>query len=94
MTGQTITMPTICALAGSLPERYRSFLNPDGDLQCGDAFGLEAQWCISMLDDGTPDYPEQEWSLSQIEEDERGVGCFDCGDENADTVRGLCFVCR
>lgn len=86
-------MPTLCTLAGPLPERYRSFLNSDSELQCGDAFGFEAQWLISLIDE-CPEYPEDEWSLSQIEEDERGVGCVICGDEGADTIRGLCFGCR
>lgn len=41
-----------------------------------------------------PQYPEDEWNISQIEEDERGEGCILCGDEEADTVRGLCFYCQ
>ena len=96
-----MSMPTLCAKAGPLPSRWRSFVNQDGDLQVGDAFGLEAQWVLSMIESsphgslGPQDYyPEMEWSRSQIEEDERGVGCVECGNAEADTVRGLCWHCR
>ena len=88
------TMPTLCGNVGPLPESYRKFLNADGDLQVGDAFGLEAQWILSQvtLFDRTY-YPQQDWSCSEIEADERGVGCVRCGDEECDTVRGLCEEC-
>ena len=85
-------MPTLCAAAGPLPESYRPFLNSAGDLQVGDAFGLEAQWIIGMLSD-CPEYPEDEWTMVQIAEDEQGEGCVGCGDEFADTTRGLCTGC-
>lgn len=90
-------MPTLCAFVGPLPEKYRSFLNADGDLQVGDSLGLEAQWVISMITDSSDcPYPESEWSRSQIEEDEyQPYGqCFYCGAEDISTIRGLCFECR
>lgn len=87
-------MPTLCAIAGPLPESYRPFLNSEGDLQIGDAFGLEAQWLISIVDFAGSRYPEDDWTAEQIRADESGIGCVSCGDEEAETVRGLCEGCR
>lgn len=60
--------------------RYPQHVNADGVLQCGDAFGFEAAWCLDQvygLDNSgmplCPQYPEEEWTMSQIEEDERGL---------------------
>ncbi len=92
----TPPMPTLCGVAGPLPELYRPHLNSNGDLQAGDALGLEAQWVLEQVDTSqtSSNYiPESVWSRSQIEEDEWGVGCCICGDETADTTRGICRPC-
>ncbi len=86
-------MPTLCGIAGPLPESLRPFLNSKGDLQIGDAFGLEAQWIISQVSANGDAYPEDDWTLSQIEVDSLGVGCVRCGDEDADTINCLCDSC-
>lgn len=89
-------MPTLCAVAGPLPEAYRPFMNASGELQVGDAFGLEAQWLAGMILEQaeTYQYPEDYWTAVQIQEDEQGAGCVRCGDEAIDTMRGLCNSCR
>jgi len=88
-------MLALCGNAGPLPEVYRPFLNAAGELQCGDAFGLEAQWLIGLIMEQppTPQYPECDWTMVQIREDEQGTGCVSCGDVEADSVRGLCVAC-
>lgn len=88
-------MPTLCGNAGRLSEAYRPFLNADGDLQVGDAFGLEAQWIAGLLMEQTEayDYPESCWTMVQVKEDEQGMGCVRCGDEEVDSMRGLCWWC-
>jgi len=82
-------MPTLCGSAGTLPESYRQFINSEGELQIGDAFGLEAQWVIGLLQE------EQEWDepTEYIRKESVGVGCTLCGDESADTEYGLCNEC-
>jgi len=86
-------MPTLCGNVGPLPESYRQHLN--ANLQVGDAFGLEAQWVLDQVTvfDSRTYFPQMDWSRSEIEVDEWGIGCVRCGDEEADTVRGLCRDC-
>ena len=88
-------MPTLCANAGPLPERYRSFINKDGDLQAGDAYGLEAQWVLSQVTIADKDYyPEMEWDRFDVEEDSWTEGCKVCGDVECDSIYGLCTSCE
>lgn len=86
---------TLCGNAGPLPEVYSQFINAKGDLQVGDAFGLEAQWIASMIieQQQSSPYPESPWSMQQILVDEIGIGCVTCGDEVIETVNGLCVFC-
>lgn len=88
-------MPTLCAVAGPLPEAYRPFLNAEGELQAGDAFGLEAQWVIGMITEQEKayDFPEAYWTMVQVKEDEQGAGCVRCGHDEIDSMRGLCRCC-
>ncbi len=37
--------------------------------------------------------PEDDWTNEMIREDATGVGCSCCGNEEAETVHGLCDGC-
>ena len=89
-------MPTLCANAGPLPEKYRSFIDEKGDLRAGDATGLEAQWILSMVDCSLDPLriPEDDYTISECRRSRSGIGCHVCGDETAVTEDGKCASCR
>ena len=91
-----LKMPTLCSLAGPLPEKYRRFLNSDGDLQVCGAFWLEAQWILSLVDIGQQNgnyISEDDYTMSESEESREGAGCVVCGDD-VTTIDNECNRCR
>ena len=87
-------MTTVCANCGPIPKQYESFVNSNGNLQVGDAFGMEALWVLdNVCLTNEPDYPEDGWSLQQIVEDSLSVGCCRCGNDES-SIYGLCDSCQ